>query len=88
MGTPESKASDATVQTRRELAKIGKDYARAWRRHFGLRLYTSSVVAHWAMRSINVAGTVPLIRRLPALLSWGARLSGKATQLHSALMTN
>jgi flavin-dependent dehydrogenase len=71
-------------EDRRELANIGKDYARSWQRHFGLRLHTSSVVAHWAMRSINVAGTVPLIRRLPGLLSWGARLSGKATDLRSA----
>jgi flavin-dependent dehydrogenase len=56
-------------------------YARAWRRAFGPRLAASTALAHWAMRPAAVAAAVPVLRRLPALLTWGARLSGKATQV-------
>jgi flavin-dependent dehydrogenase len=57
------------------------DYAAAWRRAFGPRLVASAGVAHWAMRPGAVATALPVLRRLPRLLTWGARLSGKATQV-------
>jgi flavin-dependent dehydrogenase len=60
-----------------ELACVGGDYARAWRRWFAPRLRVSSAIAHWAMRPAPVACTLPVLRRLPQILSWGARLSGK-----------
>jgi menaquinone-9 beta-reductase len=56
-------------------------YASAWRRAFAPRLYAASVVAHWAMRPAAVAGALPLLRYFPGLLTWGARLSGKATRV-------
>ena len=56
-------------------------HAAAWRRHFAPRLYTSQAVAEWAMRPTVVAGTVPLFRCFPSLLTLAARLSGKATQV-------
>jgi 2-polyprenyl-6-methoxyphenol hydroxylase-like FAD-dependent oxidoreductase len=61
------------------LHAVGEDYAAAWRRSFGPRLYASSVLAHWAMRPTAVAGLLPLLRCFPRLLSLGAQLSGKAT---------
>jgi flavin-dependent dehydrogenase len=60
------------------LAATGTAYAREWRHHFAPRLRVSSAVAHWVMRPTTVAWAVPLLQRLPGLLSWGARLSGKA----------
>jgi 2-polyprenyl-6-methoxyphenol hydroxylase-like FAD-dependent oxidoreductase len=63
------------------LAGVGSRYARVWRRRFGPRLRVSSAVAHWAMRPGPVAWALPLLNRLPGILSWGARLSGKASQM-------
>jgi 2-polyprenyl-6-methoxyphenol hydroxylase-like FAD-dependent oxidoreductase len=61
------------------------DYAAAWRAAFAPRLYASTAVAHWAMRPAAVAGALPLLRCFPGLLTWGARLSGKATRVVPAL---
>jgi flavin-dependent dehydrogenase len=63
------------------LPDVGRSYASAWRRLFGPRLQTSRVVAEWAMRPTAVAGLLPVLWLFPALLSWGARLSGKARRL-------
>ncbi len=63
---------------RGELPMVAADYAAAWRRAFAPRLVASAAVAHWAMRPAAVAGLLPLLRRLPGLLTSGARWSGKA----------
>ncbi len=63
------------------LEAVAADYASAWRAAFAPRLYASMVVAHWAMRPAAVASTLPLLRCFPGLLTWGARLSGKATRV-------
>jgi flavin-dependent dehydrogenase len=68
-------AAQATLQ------RVAGDYAAAWRTAFAPRLYASALLAHWAMRPTAVAGTLPLLRRFPRLLTWGARLSGKATRV-------
>jgi 2-polyprenyl-6-methoxyphenol hydroxylase-like FAD-dependent oxidoreductase len=60
---------------------VGEDYAAAWRRSFAPRLVAASVLAHWAMRPAAVAGLRPLLWCFPRLLTWGARLSGKATRV-------
>jgi flavin-dependent dehydrogenase len=59
------------------LAGMQEAYARGWRQRFEPRLRFSSAVAHWAMRPGPVTWTLPLLRWLPQVLSWGARLSGK-----------
>jgi flavin-dependent dehydrogenase len=63
------------------LHAVGEDYAAAWRRSFAPRLVAASVLAHWAMRPVAVAGLRPLLWSFPRLLTWGARLSGKATRV-------
>jgi menaquinone-9 beta-reductase len=60
---------------------IGRAYARAWRQSFAPRIHAAAAVAHWAMRPAAVAASLPLIRNYPPLLTWGARWSGKATQV-------
>jgi hypothetical protein len=63
------------------LAKVATGYARDWRRHFAPRLYAAAALAHWAMWPTVVAGTLPLLYRLPKVLTWGAHLTGKATRV-------
>jgi 2-polyprenyl-6-methoxyphenol hydroxylase-like FAD-dependent oxidoreductase len=63
------------------LPTVGRLYARKWRKAFAPRLYAAAAVAHWAMRPAAVAGSLPLLRCFPGLLTWGARLSGKATRI-------
>jgi flavin-dependent dehydrogenase len=58
---------------------LGRAYASAWRRSFAPRIRSAAAVAHWAMRPKAVQVTLPLLRGCPPLLTWGARLSGKAT---------
>lgn len=61
------------------LSLVRNDYAAAWRRYFGPRLLASTALAHWAMQPGAVATTMPLLDWSPAVLRWGARLTGKAT---------
>jgi flavin-dependent dehydrogenase len=61
----------------RELAQVASAYSADWRRHFAPRLYLSQLVAHWAMRRVTVACSLPLLRSFPAFITWFARLSGK-----------
>src|SRR5262249_47562796 len=74
-------AERLTAPRRRPLSAIAADYAYAWRRAFRPRLLASTAVAHLAMHPAVVARAVPIIRRLPALLTWGARLSGKTARV-------
>lgn len=56
---------------------MGRTYARAWRRHFSSRLRTAAVIAHLAMRPAATKPLLPLLQRLPDLLTVCTRLSGK-----------
>jgi flavin-dependent dehydrogenase len=61
-----------------DLVGVASAYAEDWRRHFAPRLYLSQLVAQWAMRPAAVACARPLLGRFPGILTWFARLSGKA----------
>jgi flavin-dependent dehydrogenase len=67
--------------SRTALNTVAADYARAWRKSFAPRIRAASLIAHWAMRPWLVALTRPFVRCWPALLSWGAKVSGKATEV-------
>jgi flavin-dependent dehydrogenase len=56
----------------------GPDYARAWKRQFAVRLHASALFAWLAMNDHSRAAGAQLIRAVPAILTWGAALSGKA----------
>ena len=60
------------------LDAIRRDYAAAWRRTLAPRIHAAALIAHWAMRPAAVACAVPLLRLFPAVLTAGARFSGKA----------
>ena len=58
--------------------EVGRAYQADWRHAFAPRIRAAALVARRAMHPRWVAPTVPLMRRWPGLLTWGARLSGKA----------
>ncbi len=58
-------------------ASAGPDYARAWRRHFATRIHAAALFAHLAMNDGLRAGSLVMVESFPALLGWGARISGK-----------
>jgi len=60
---------------------IALEYATDWRRSFSGRVRASSFFARLAMQPIATRAVLPLLRSFPALLTAGARLSGKANQI-------
>ena len=59
-------------------------YAADWDAAFAMRIRAAAAFAHLAMRPAAVALLLPVFRRFPAVLSWGATLSGKARQVVAA----
>jgi flavin-dependent dehydrogenase len=59
-------------------AMVGRNYSRAWKRQFALRLRAASLYAQLAINDHCRAAGAQLIGAFPALLTWGAALSGKA----------
>lgn len=57
---------------------IGAAYAKDWSDQFALRLRAAAVLAHIAMRPAGAALAGSLVREIPQLLTWGARVSGKS----------
>jgi flavin-dependent dehydrogenase len=54
------------------------EYTAAWYRRFAPRIHAASLFAHLAMNGVGRAASRTAIRVFPAILDWGARLSGKA----------
>ena len=62
----------------RALAAVGARYSAAWRRQFAPRVRASQAFAAAALTPGLQRAAARLFPRLPALLTWGARRSGKA----------
>jgi hypothetical protein len=60
---------------------VAVDYRRVWRASFAPRIRAAAAIAHWAMRRAAVNASLPVVRRFPRILTWGARLSGKSRQV-------
>jgi flavin-dependent dehydrogenase len=56
---------------------VGGDYSTAWLKAFAPRIRAAAAIARWAMHPAAVAVSLPVVRRFPGLLAWGARCSGK-----------
>ena len=69
---------DASIREARIRDAIGRAYTVAWRRAFAPRIRAAAAIAHWAERPRLVQLVLPALQARPDLLSWGARLSGKA----------
>jgi 2-polyprenyl-6-methoxyphenol hydroxylase-like FAD-dependent oxidoreductase len=65
----------------RALATLGASYALGWRRQFAARVRASQVFAAAALAPALQHAAAGLFPRIPALLTWGARRSGKAHAL-------
>jgi flavin-dependent dehydrogenase len=74
-------AQQDPVRSSLELKAIGRDYAAAWRRSFAPRIRAASLLAQWAMTPAVVKPTLPLLRRFPSVITFVARLGGKAKLL-------
>jgi flavin-dependent dehydrogenase len=75
---------DLAGRPRFALPQVQRGYAAAWRRRFAPRVHIAAAIAQWAMRPRAVAGALPLLRRWPQILHWGARLSGKDAAVFAA----
>ena len=65
-------------------ASVQRDYALAWRRNFSRRLHMAALFAHLFMRPASTRVATTLLKRLPQLLTDGARWSGKTEPLRGA----
>jgi flavin-dependent dehydrogenase len=72
------------ADARAVLATIGREYERSWRRNFGTRIRAAALFAHLSMRPATAKRVVALSRRAPAIMTFGARWSGKAQSLRGA----
>jgi menaquinone-9 beta-reductase len=73
-----------TAFSNHALQSIRHEYAAAWRRNFSRRLHTAAWLAHLFMRPTCTRMAVGMLERVPQLLTWGARWSGKADRLRGA----
>jgi flavin-dependent dehydrogenase len=72
------------VVSGRARAEVGRAYQAEWQRSFAGRIRVAAVFAHLVMRPNIAALWLPTLKRFPGLLTFGAQLSGKATQLVAA----
>jgi flavin-dependent dehydrogenase len=62
------------------LREIGLSYRRDWRAAFATRIRAAAAFAHLAMQP-KAAMAAPLLKLFPEVLTWGAKLSGKAKEV-------
>jgi len=68
----------------RALVNAAAAYDGAWRRHFAARVRASSLFAALMMSPGGEAASAAALERMPRLLTWGARWSGKSHALRFA----
>lgn len=71
--------ADSRAEAGRALA--GQRYAAAWRRQFATRIYVAGALAQLAVRPAGARVMRGVAAGFPALLGWGARLSGKTREV-------
>lgn len=68
---------------RKDLASIGRDYRKKWNAQFANRIRAAAFFAQMASRPQVMALLLPIIKRFPGLLTYGATLSGKIKEVVS-----
>jgi menaquinone-9 beta-reductase len=66
------------------IADVGHLYAAQWRWNFATRIRAAATFAHLAMRPHAAGLLLPIVKRVPGVLTLGAALSGKTKQLLAA----
>ena len=69
------------VLTGRGTAALARDYAGSWRRNFARRVHAAALFAHLATRPAAARVAAAFFERVPAMLTLGAYVSGKAQPL-------
>jgi len=69
------------IASPRARAEIGRAYSAEWSSHFATRIHAAALFAGLAMRPSSATLLLPLLRRFPKILTWGAELSGKTKVL-------
>jgi 2-polyprenyl-6-methoxyphenol hydroxylase-like FAD-dependent oxidoreductase len=64
-----------------DLAVVGHRYATVWRRSFAARIRMAAMLAHLAMRPRVATALLPVLKRWPGIMSFGAHLSGKVKKV-------
>jgi len=77
-------ASADDMLATRGLVEIGNLYTAEWRKAFSLRIHAAALFAHLAMRPAAAKAFLPVLERYPQVLTFGARLAGKARPLPGA----
>ena len=70
-----------TLVTRPSVDAASRDYAREWRQAFAARVHASRLFAAVTMPDRTRRAACAAIARMPGILTWGARWSGKARPL-------
>lgn len=65
----------------KNIADAGQDYRKQWHAHFASRIQAAAIFSQLAMRPWSVALILPVLKRFPHLLTFGAKLSGKINQI-------
>jgi flavin-dependent dehydrogenase len=63
------------------LDAAGREYRAAWLSGFGPRFRSAGLIAHLAMRPRAAGALLPIVKRFPQILTWGATLAGKTMQV-------
>jgi flavin-dependent dehydrogenase len=63
------------------LARQARAYESRWRRHLAMRVHAAALFAAFTAHPAGAAASVEVLARIPALLTLGARWSGKAHAL-------
>jgi 2-polyprenyl-6-methoxyphenol hydroxylase-like FAD-dependent oxidoreductase len=71
-----------------EIDAAGRGYARDWRRQFAGRVHAAALFAALTTSPWTSGASAATMRRIPALLPWGARWSGKARTLRGPRSRN
>ena len=77
-------ASELTRENLRDqsaLDEAGRRYRASWLSAFGSRLRSAALIAHLSMRPKAAGAILPIVRRFPKILTWGATLAGKNMQI-------
>ena len=67
--------------TRDNLDLVGRHYSKQWHRQFAPRIHAARCIAQLSMRPWAMTMMLPILKKYPGLLSFGARLSGKITRV-------
>jgi flavin-dependent dehydrogenase len=66
---------------RAQIDDLGREYATRWRAHLATRIHAAAIFAAFMARPAGARASAIAVAKLPRLLSWGARWSGKSRML-------